>query len=110
MTSNHKPVTDFKNFDFKDYDVKSMKKADSLLKRAWDKLKRATSTQDFKLVAGLLLTVAVLISKNPKIISILKDIVNGRFDFSTLEDLRDVLTDVFNKLKTQKETTDNDNL
>ena len=57
-------LTNFKDFDYKDYDVKNMKRADSILKRAWDSIKTAMSSTELKYAAGLLLSVAIILSKN----------------------------------------------
>lgn len=91
MTNN---ITNFKSFDYKDYDVKNKKKADPIIKRAWDSIKKALSSEELKYAAGLLLTVAILVGKNDKLTTVLKDIVSGRVDFRTLEEFRKMLVDI----------------
>ena len=94
----YKPVDSFKDFDFKGYNVKKKKKADSLLKKAWRKFTKATSSDDFKLVAGMLLVVATLYGDRD-MMSALRDMSYGRMDAGTIGDIKDFFSSVFDKYK-----------
>lgn len=91
------PIVGFKDFDYKRYNVKKQRKADSIIAKAWKKFKKASSSYDLKLICGLLLGAAIILDKSGSTTKILKDMVNGRMDFDTLEDMKNVVGGILNR-------------
>ncbi len=97
-------IDSFKDFDYKGYDVRNRKKADSLLKKAWDKLRRATDFRDMKLVAGIALAIFGLVGmKDNRVRQILFDIVRGRMSEESVENIGKVLQSILTSLSGKKQ-------
>ncbi len=95
-------ITSFKNFDYKGYDVKKMRKADSLLTKAWRGIVKASTSKEVKAIASLAVAAEIIFGNTRDTTeqkSVLKDISSGRVDFGTLEDMKGAVTGIMSSIK-----------